>query len=588
MSKGRSTPRPIRARTARRAAARAQRKDADRAERRGRQVPATVEGFKTALANRGFDGVAEALISRHNQRMERLQAAGESMQRCTFPVLSGYLPMQLVAEELGAHPGRMPSHSGSTWPDHLAWGLDSVAASVRLMLAMQPVGAAVLARTQLERWSSNLQFNSDLAQVPDEDTAAWLTRLWGSPGVPLTPRSSTVGNLFADLSEVLHGRGPLMPLVWLDVADITDLPSSEHFRLVDTLTDALVVSLTQVRSGLTTAAQVKDWPVLTNVAAAIRLIAPAHSWARDVAATIGPLIPSHFTGLDGQLGALATGYVKTIDSLRHGQEPEYPSEAWPLFAFGHQRYRALIAAKHAFNHERELLGERFGEHRIEELATESVLSCEMAAMLAVWLRQRKTAPLAADAFATCASALKSAYWLWLEDDERAMGCLRCVIEQLARARTWRLKPERAAKIEAKQNATPRDWIEASGWRRLGLLNRALGEFTHGSTDADWARARDALVALQPDPQDELAQFTGRTHTLTALIFMVSVECAAWTDKFSADLGKAYREVIRINDDQANLAIEGLLNRAWDARATQLRTAPTGRTHDDRASSTDGP
>lgn len=588
MSKGRSTPRPIRARTARRAAARAQRKDAARAERRGRQVPATVEGFNTALANRGYDGVAEALISRHNQRMERLQAAGESMQRCTFPVLSGYLPMQLVAEELGAHPGRMPSHSGSTWPDHLAWGLDSVAASVRLMLAMQPVGAAVLARTQLERWSSNLQFNSDLAQAPDEDSTAWLTRLWGSPGVPLAPRPSTVGNLFADLSEVLHGRGPLMPLVWLDVADITDLPSPEHLRLVDTLTDALVVSLTQLRSCLTTAVQEKDRPVLATTADAIRLIAPSLGWARDIDATVFPLIPSNFAGLDGQLGALATGYAKTRYALRHGQEPEHPSEMWPLFAFGHQRYRALIAARRAFDHERDLLGESFGEHGIEELGAESVLSGEMAAMLAVWLRQRKTVPLAADAFATCASALRSAHWLWLEDDDRAMGCLRCVIEQLARARTWRLKPERAAKIEARQNATPRDWIEASGWRRLGLLSRALGEFAHGSTNADWARARDALVALQSDPQDELAQFTGRTHALTALIFMVSVECVAWTDTFSADLGKAYRDVIRINDDQANLAVEELLNRAWDARATQLRTAPTGRTHDDRTSSTDGP
>jgi hypothetical protein len=77
----------------------------------------------------------------------------------------------------------------------------------------------------------------------------------------------------------------------------------------------------------------------------------------------------------------------------------------------------------------------------------------MAAMLAVWLREGNTVPLAADAFAVCASALRSALWLWLEDDDRAMGCLRCVIEQLARARTWRVKPERAAKIEASLNAT---------------------------------------------------------------------------------------------------------------------------------------
>lgn len=566
MSKGRSTSRPVRPRTARRAAERAQRKYATNAERRGRQVPATVDGFHAALSDGGYHRVAEALISRHNQRLERLKAAGENMQRCACPVLSGYLPMQLVAEELGAHPGRMPFYSGSTWPDHLTWGLDSIAASVRLMLAIQPVGAAVIARTQLERWSSNLAFNNGLDQAPGEDSATWLTRLWSSPEVPLSPRASTVGSLFADLSEVMHGRGPLMPLVWLDVADITDLPSSEHLRLADTLTDTLVVSLTQLRSCLTTAAHERGNLGLADFAEDLQLIAPAHSWARDVTATVFPLIPSNFAGLDMQLGALATGYSKTVDSLRHGRESKYPAESQPLFAFGHQRFRALIAARRAFDHERDLIGERFNEHGIEQLMAESILSGEMAAMLAVWLRQRNTSLLAADAFVTCASALRSAIWLWLEDDERAMGCLRCVLEQLARTRTWRLKPERAAKIEAKQNATPRDWIEASGWRRLGLLNRALGEFAHGSTPADWSRAREALVALHPDPEDELAKVSARTQALTAVIFMVSVECTAWTDKFSPDLGKAYRGVIRINDDQAKQAVEELLNRAWEARS----------------------
>ncbi len=506
--------------------------------------------------------------------MERLHAAGEIMQRSAFPVLSGYLPLQLVAEELGARAGRMPSHSGSTWPEHLAWGLDSAAAAVRLILAVQPLGAAVLARTQIERWSSNLQFNSDLTQAPGEGTTAWLSRLWSMPGVPLTPRSASVGGLFADLSEVLHGRGPLMPLVWLDT-EVNDLPTADQVRLVDTLTDALLVSLTHVRTCLATAAEDRGWPVLANTAAAVRLIAPAHSWARDVAATVVPLIPSHFARLEGQLGALATGYTKTVDALRRGQEPEYSSEAWPIFTFGHQRYRALTGARWAFHHEREVLGDRSDEHGIESLGTEAVLSGEMAAMLGLWLRERggSTVPPAADAFATCASALRSAHWLWLEDDDRAMACLRCVIEQLARARTWRLKPQRAVKIEVSPNATPRDWIEASGWRRLGLLSRALGEFVHGSTSTDWVRARDALVALQPDPDDEIAQFTGRTHALIALVFMVSVECAAWVDRFSADLGTAYRSVIRVDDGQATRAIEALMNRVWNARATPLREAP---------------
>lgn len=67
--------------------------------------------------------------------------------------------------------------------------------------------------------------------------------------------------------------------------------------------------------------------------------------------------------------------------------------------------------------------------------------------------------------------------------------------------------------------------------------------------------------------------------------MVSGECAAWTDTFSADLGKTYRNVIRINDEQAKLAVEELMERARDARATQ---DPTGHAHDDRTPPSDGP
>jgi hypothetical protein len=69
--------------------------------------------------------------------------------------------------------------------------------------------------------------------------------------------------------------------------------------------------------------------------------------------------------------------------------------------------------------------------------------------------------------------------------------------------------------------------------------------------------------------------------------MVSVECAASVDHFSTELGRAYRSVIRINDDQANRAIEALMNRAWNARATPSRTARTTSAHDDRGAARDG-
>jgi hypothetical protein len=100
---------------------------------------------------------------------------------------------------------------------------------------------------------------------------------------------------------------------------------------------------------------------------------------------------------------------------------------------------------------------------------------------------------------------------------------------------------------------PRDWIEGAGWRRLNLLNRAFGESAHGSTQANRNIARDAPVAIQ-DADDQAAQYMGRTHTLTAMIFILSVGCAARVDTFGSHLGDAYHRVIRIDEAHADKAI----------------------------------
>ncbi len=570
---GQGRGRRVGARTARRAAQRAQMRIGQRADRRGGRVPLTVAGFEAALRDRGHDGIAEALIARHNQRMQRIVHPGHMMQSIGLPLLESQFPMGLAAEELGAHPGRPPFYPGTAWPDHLAWGLDSVIAAVRLMLCLQPVGASVVARTQLERWSSNLQFNSDINQQPSESTVDWLNRLWAAPGVrPPDGIETPVGELFADLSELLHGRGRLMPLVWLDIADVTDLPSSEHVQMLETIGDALTVSLSHIRTCLATAAYEKGFEVLAQTIHRMILVAPARSWLPDLRAFLWPLLPMFIRqpGVEGPLGATTTAHRRAISAMQAGREPAEPSELWPVLSFGAHRFRALLSAQHALESEREMLGDQFEEQGVEDVHTEAVLAGEMAAVLARWLRQDPEKRSPADAFAVCASGLRSAQWLWLEDDDRAMGCLRSVIEQVACARTWRLRPERALKIEANPSSTPRDWIEGAGWRRLNLLNRALGEFAHGSTKTNWSAARDALVAIQDTEDVEEAQYTGRTHALTAMIFILSVECAAWADTFGSHLGDAYRRVIRVDDARADQAIEALLNRAWEKRHTPLR------------------
>ena len=532
-------------------------------------MPPTVDGLGAAVVARGYDALAEALISRHNQRMSRLEQAGSYAQSTALPSLMGAAPMQALLLSLGASRTRPPSFSGRTWPDHLAWAVDSASAAVRMLLAWQPVGAAVLARTQLERWSSNVEFNSDAIRGPAEDNVAWLSRLWHQAYGDSIGSVRPAGTLFAELSEVLHGRGPLMPLVWLDVADVTRVPGCDEFRLVDVVTDAFVLTLNQVRTCIETVARERGLDGLRAAARVIPVAGRAEASMTSVMVSTVPLLPSHLGQLFGVLADAESAYDDTVSAIVAGRVPAVPADVAPALVFGDHRYRALVTARTAFERERGLLGPKFVEFGIEDTSTEAVLAGEMAGVLAIWLRDEGRRH-AADAFATASSALRSATWLWLEDDDRAMGCLRCVIEQLARVRVWRLKPDRAERMENNPRTSPRDWLSRSGWQRLNVLSRALGEFVHGSTSTNPTGARELLIALQKDTESSEARYTGRTHALTALVFMTSVECAEWVRLFDDELAQAYRKVIRVTQDAGEAVVEGLLARSHEQAAAQFR------------------
>ena len=371
---------------------------------------------------------------------------------------------------------------------------------------------------------------------------------------------------------MIHGRGRPMSLVWLDSADVTGPLSSEHVIALETICDALTVSLSQIRAGLATSAADKGWDVLAQTIAAVKLIRRAEGWAPDTKAHLLPLLPTVFSqaGVEGQTGASATGFHRAIAAMRTGQTPHEPAEIWPALAFGERRYRAAMTARRAFEAERVRFGAEFDSGGIESTHVESVLAAEMAAILGAWLRTDPTRRPAADAFVVCSSALRSAVWLWLEDDNRAMGCLRPVIDQLARVRTWRLKHAAAAKLESSSKTTPRDWLEAAGWRRLNLVSRAFGEYIHGATDANHSVALEALISLHDDPSDPLSQLTGRTHALTALIHYMQVESALWLREFDSDVATAYWRVIRLTEARAERGMEQLLDRAWANRSRPVR------------------
>jgi len=451
------------------------------------------------------------------------------------------------------------------------------------------VGASVLTRTQLERWSTNLADNIGQEQRPGEDTATWLNRIWSLAGsqrilyarhrnppaeshTALLERRIQAGHCFAALSELLHGRGRLVEVVWWETADFDEALTGEHLRRLDPLFDAMTLCTNRIQFGLASAAATSGYEGLAQSIFLTPILGPSESELRPLVPYLRPiempLVRDERTCADFVMAGAA--YRRGVEQFTNGRIPSFPPEGAAALSFTERRARAFVLARSALLDEQQQLGEDVNDTGMMKISIKAIFATEMSALIARWLRDRGDRA-AATSFLMCSSALRSAVWLWLEDDERAMGCLRVHIEHLARLRTLRTKPAAAAKLDSRpETTTPRDWIEACGWRRLRVLLRALGEFAHGAVPAHLDGAADVLVALNPLPDRAIAEFSGRTNVLSDLIVMLSGECAEWLPTFDADLSSAYWRLIRLDQDQIDSGIEKRLQRAWANRSHPVR------------------
>jgi len=551
-------------------------------------MPFTVAGFKDAIATSGNGVLGNALISRSNQRFERLALMSSTMQAAALPTLTGYLDLDVGVEKLGAG-SRAPVDIGSSWFDQLGWGLDSVAIATRFVMCGQMIGACVVTRTQLERWSTNLAANIGRTQRSGESTADWMDRIWRVNGAQniLTWRSQSSSDLpvagglarhiepgqsFEAMSELLHGRGPLMDVVWWEAVDVGAPVDAAVVAPLDTVTDALTLVVHRVQACIATAAEDGGNQVLAQQIWRAPIIGPLHG---QFAGIISLLTPIDLRVLRNRrlveaVGALGAHYRRHVRQASKGIPTNLHEEIGPALAFADRRTRALEFALAAIQLEQDQLGDAFNADSLAELTLGAVFAGEMAAVLALWLKERGQHE-ASMAFAACSGALRSAVWLWLEDDDRAMGCLRVLIEQVARARTWRIKPDAARKLEDRPETTPRNWIEKCGWRRLGVLLRSLGEFAHGADPDHWWTARDVLVALNPNPDRDIAQMSGRTSCLVDVIAILDGECAAWLEDIDTDLAAAFWQITGLSRETFDVEIESTMQRAWLHRDRPTRS-----------------
>jgi hypothetical protein len=140
-------------------------------------VPPTVEAYEHVAAS-GPAQLAETLIGRHSTRIDNLDAVAQlSMDHC-LPHLLSVCELDAVFVRQGHQLTQHATPHESPWPTHVSWGLQSTIAGLRLMLAGQTVGAAIVLRQQLGRWTLLLGRAGGIGRRRDEPIESFIARAW--------------------------------------------------------------------------------------------------------------------------------------------------------------------------------------------------------------------------------------------------------------------------------------------------------------------------------------------------------------------------------------------------------------------------
>lgn len=527
----------------------------------------------------------------------------------------------------GADSERAPSDYTGEWVDHLLWGADSAVAAARMMFCGQFVGAATIARNQLERWLLHRAYNAGLTQSPGEKTIDFIARVWSVDdplGAISDPSDDEMGDLlevptgsgdpevdhrhvqlsdgsevcpavlYGLLSELMHGRMLLGALEWENDQLLYGGDISPDFGpAIGAISDTLSLCLRQVRlAAMDIAAEVGD-------AASFGLLASSLDKYSDPPSGVGsegdgggsplprrvsnvgtnvqsppmhvlaPLTPAE--GLRPEGLQVARQLSGAFIGVSEGKRPAgrlYRDDELTVCAFGWHRLRSAETALRSLEWEREKLGDDFDEDSIGPRTVRWSVVAELAGLASTWLDDS----VQKSALAVMGSGLRSAYWLWLEDDDRAMAVLRTLLEQAARARVARLKPDRAEKLESRVETMPRDWLEAAGWKRLAPLNKALGEFAHTKIGSKWSSARELLAEFQIDADPEAAIYTARGSALEFVSNLVASELADVLEGISPVIGSVAREAMQslgYVDRLTDKKVDEQFNLIWSMRTRQL-------------------
>lgn len=530
-----------------------------KAEVRGRKLGVERSNWEAALARRGPVALHEGLISRANQRWSNLESSAQLLATAACHSVSRCIQVDWLLHRLGCslqgHPARLMGGLG-----HIRWTADNMASFARLAMTGGFVGAAAVARSQIERWTLDL---ARLRSVRNEgEMEEYMARCWA-------PYRASPHWGWSLQSEILHGRGHGVDAALWEASGLMEPGVDAGYRalgLVSTVSLSLDLTIAHVWTLLSSHAlghgvvsertALGDWhpPDLASFGFR-RLWIPA-LWPLNLANVASPPMD--------ELRKIPRLYENTLSAI-NSWPPLVPKPSQlASLAYLSRRGRFVETAAIGFENEKKLVGERFQPEALMSRELLHTQVCEMAGLAALWGR---VGDPCATSLAVAASAIRSSFLLWLEDDPQSMICLRTGLEATARARAWRMKPAKAELLAARgSSSTPRDWMDAAGWRRLGLLVRSLGDFAHVTerTFNNLEEAYEILNRLQMAGAGGLA--TARGHALGRVTYLLAVETREYLKPLSLPLADAFAQLVgEQTEDDAEANIEKWFNHALGLR-----------------------
>ena len=550
-----------------------------RSQREGRRAGPTEEvqaeeklaryamGFAGELADLDSlpDGDGLALIAALNERALR-RAGDHATQPELLPAVGwrvGYAigvgDRALAQMNAPWHWNEVSESLDSRWLKELRTGLDTFARAAWCFRFGYTLAGIALARRHIERWTYNLASSAGVPAREGEEDAGYFDRVWSTYD---NMRDVSVGRDWSRLSEVLHGRSIELGVraVRVDLRmQIADAVRVHNFAL-----RALEVSLRHVRGAIKTAIDERQ----PNSSVSPFLWTPLEGFPR---ASVPPdFLLVFFEPLDYEFAmsdraevysSWGSTYRRIVEGRSDAGEFITEFEAW--MAIEERWVRAIDESKFAFTAEATALGSRTNPVIVHATIARYRCVAEMADLVASSIQD----PEHRAAMRCAAAALESAWVLWLQDVDDSLTCMRMVLECTARARTYRLKPERAQRLaERGASSTPYRWAEAAGWSRLAPFVRALGEFSHVRERSRHDGSRDLLTAIQQGAIEGHELQTGRGSALNEVASMLAHEVVRTLSGMKPDLAATFRTVtLSESEAQTESELAGWLDRAMSFR-----------------------